>query len=209
VGHEIDFTICDFVADLRAATPSAAAEIITEGVFSSLQFVAEARERLRFLAARQWQARQRDFLQCARGLERCRPARKIDQHWQHLDDLLVRLQRCGRQTLQQHGRAFATLAVRLPRLRPRVLVEQRRQVLTLARQRLVETAHHRLNEHQRQVELLVSRLLLLGPEQVLARGYSITTDAASGQILRDPSQVAKGQLIATRLAKGKLTSRVE
>jgi exodeoxyribonuclease VII large subunit len=209
VGHEVDFTICDFVADFRAATPSAAAEIITEGVFSSAQFVAEARERLRFLIDRQLQTRQRDLLQFTRGLERCHPARRIDEHWQHLDDLLVGLHRRARSALRQQGQALEALAVRLPRLRPRVLIEQRRQSVALARQRLGESVRHRLRDQGRRLELLTSRLLLLGPEQVLARGYSITSEAVTGRILRDAAQVAKGQLLETRLARGRVTSRAE
>jgi exodeoxyribonuclease VII large subunit len=209
VGHEIDFTICDFVADFRAATPSAAAEIITEGVFSSCEFVAGACERMRLLVTRQLQARQRDLLQLARGLERYDPARRVQEHWQHLDELLTSLHRCARKNLRQHAQSFQALAVRLPRLRPRVLIEQRRQLILLATQRLVETAHHRLKEQRRRLELLTSRLALLGPEQVLARGYSITSDAETGRIVRDESQVSQGQRLLTRLARGTVRSRVE
>ena len=100
------------------------------------------------------------------------------------------------------------LAARLSRLRPAVVLRQRREVLNLAARRLVELARHRLREWKNRLAQADARLRLLGPQQVLARGYSITSDAETGQVLRDVSEVSPGQQIRTRLSKGEFQSEV-
>ncbi|HOB33268.1 MAG TPA: exodeoxyribonuclease VII large subunit, partial [Verrucomicrobiota bacterium] len=94
VGHEIDFTIADFVADLRAATPSAAAEIITEGVFSSCAFVSQASGRLQHLLRQRLRDKQEEFEDAARRLARMHPRRRFNEWLQRLDDLHASLLRC-------------------------------------------------------------------------------------------------------------------
>jgi exodeoxyribonuclease VII large subunit len=187
VGHEIDFTISDFVADVRAATPSAAAEIITEGVFASRQFV-EA------LVRRMMQAH---------------PRKRLDESLQRLDDLQTGLLRCGKQGVRERQVACQNLATRLRQVRPKQLLKQRRELLKVNRQRLRELAHIRFKDLKNNLVAAESRLRLLGPEQVLSRGYSITMDAVSGKVLRDAAQVKAGQRLKTRLKKGEVWSRVE
>ena len=187
VGHEIDFTIADFVADLRAATPSAAAEIITEGVFASREFVFEAPLRLRQLARRNLEHKTGDFDTLTARLRRLHPGRRLDESFQRLDDLQSGLLRNLKQAVRSRGLVLQNLAGRFLRAKPSYRLPARREAL-------------------RQLE---KRLHVLGPEQVLARGYSITTDAATGKVLRDAAKVAAGQKLKTRLAKGEVTSRAE
>jgi exodeoxyribonuclease VII large subunit len=187
VGHEIDFTISDFVADVRAATPSAAAEIITEGVFASRQFVED-------LVRRMMQAH---------------PRKRLDESLQRLDDLQAGLLRCGKQGVRERQVACQNLAARLRQVRPKQLLKQRRELLKVNRQRLRELAHVRFKELKNDLMATETRLRLLGPEQVLSRGYSITMDAVSGKVLRDAAQFKAGQRLKTRLKKGEVLSRVE
>jgi exodeoxyribonuclease VII large subunit len=187
VGHEIDFTISDFVADVRAATPSAAAEIITEGVFASRQFVASL----------------------VRRMMRAHPRKRLDESLQRLDDLQAGLLRCGKQGVRERQIACQNLAARLRQVRPKQLLKQRRELLEMNRHRLRELAHVRFKDLKRNLAATESRLRLLGPEQVLSRGYSITTDAASGQVLRDATKVKPGQKLKTRLQTGEILSRAE
>jgi exodeoxyribonuclease VII large subunit len=209
VGHEIDFTISDFVADLRAATPSVAAEIITEGVFSSCEFVGEAATRIRQLAGQQLENKADDLRQLGNRLARMHPRRRFNDWLQRLDDLHGGLLRCVRQGARQQMGAFQNLSERLARVRPAQLLKQRREVFEQERARLNEQMKHRLRDLRNQTEALESRLRLLSPEQVLARGYSITSDADSGKVLRDASAIKPGQRLKTRLQKGEVVSKVE
>ncbi len=209
VGHEIDFTISDFVADVRAATPSAGAEIITEGVFASCQFLSQAGNRLRQLAGQQLEDKRYVLTQAAQRLARVHPRRRLDDWLQRLDDAQSGLLRCVRQSARQQRTAWQNLSDRLGRVRPALLLKQRREVFKQAEQRLLEQAHHRLKECRNRFSALEGRLRLLGPEQVLARGYSITMDSATGAVLREAGSVKAGQQLRTRLKDGEITSKVE
>jgi len=209
VGHEIDFTISDFVADLRAATPSAAAELITEGVFSSCQFLAGAGARLRALAQQQMADKAQTLSLAFRRLARAHPRRRVNDWLQRLDDLQTGLQRCARAGARRQRVAWRNLSERLARARPGLRLKQRRQVLVQAQQRLQEQTVHRLCQSRNRFETLAARLRLLGPEQVLARGYSITLDAQSGAVLRAAAAARAGQRLKTRLKAGEIISVVE
>ena len=209
VGHEIDFSISDFVADVRAATPSAAAEIITEGVFASGQFLSEVPRRLRQSAAEQWEDKRRDWAEAAQRLARMHPRRRLNDWLQRLDDAQTGLLRCLRQGMRQQRQSWHNLAERLWRVRPAALWRQKRDGVQLAEQRLREQGRRLLEARRAQLDALAARLRLLGPEQVLARGYSITTDAASGKVLRAADEVKPGQRLRTRLKTGEILSQAE
>jgi exodeoxyribonuclease VII large subunit len=187
VGHEIDFTISDFVADVRAATPSAAAEIITEGMFASRQRVADLIQRM----------------------ERAHPRRRMNELSQQLDDLHAGLLRRAKQGVKDGLTAWQNLAERLLRVRPAQLLKQRRESWAMNRRRLHELAHVHLRNWQTRFGAAESRLRLLGPEQILARGYSITMDAATGKVIRRAKDTSPGQHLKTRVKEGQISSRVE
>ena len=187
VGHEIDFTIADFVADVRAATPSAAAEIITEGVFAGRQFVESL----------------------VRRMVQAHPRKRLDESLQRLDDLQTSLLRCGKQSVRERRLACQNLTARLRQVRPKQLLKQRRELLKVTQHRLRELAHVRFKDLKNNLSAAESRLQLLGPEQVLSRGYSITMDAASGKVLRDAATVKAGQKLKTRLQAGEVLTRAE
>ena len=187
VGHEIDFSIADFVADLRAATPSAAAEIITEGVFACREFVAGAPDLMSLRVRRRLGNETEKFTSLAGRLTRLHPRRRLNDSLQRLDDLQSGLLRGLKTAARSRSQAFESVAGRFFRARPAHVLKLRGEAL-------------------RQLE---KRLQALGPEQVLARGYSITTDAATGKVLREAGKIKAGQKLKTRLARGEVSSRVE
>jgi exodeoxyribonuclease VII large subunit len=187
VGHEIDFTIADFVADVRAATPSAAAEIITEGVFATCKFLSQCSERMRQLFRQQIEGKAFLLGQNAQRLARAHPRRKFQNWLQRLDDLQNSLSRRAKHGTRHPQIILKNLAERLHRIRPSQFLKQRREQL-------------------RQIQ---KQLNLLGPEQVLSRGYSITMDAASGKVLRDAAKIQAGQKLKTRLKSGEIFSEVQ
>jgi exodeoxyribonuclease VII large subunit len=209
VGHEIDFTISDFVADLRAATPSAAAELITEGPFASRQFVSEARRRLGQLVRRRLELDREDLLQLTQRLARVHPRRQFEEKLQYLDGLQTALLRCARQGWRDQRTRWQNLQQRLARLKPSAVFTLRRQTVRELDRRLREQSRHGLQEYRNAMTHLQSRLRLLGPDNVLARGYSITTDATSGQVLRAVGEVRPGQRLKTKLKSGEVRSVVE
>jgi len=209
VGHEIDFTISDFVADVRAPTPSVGAEIITEGVFASREFVAEAPGLLRRRVRQGLETAALEFQQLQGRLTRAHPRRRLDEFLQRLDDLQNGLVRCAKQGTKERQVVWRNLATRLLRVRPAQWLRQRHDHLKTTRQRLDELAQGRWRNWQNRFTATETRLRLLGPEQVLARGYSITMDAATGTVLREAVKVKAGQRLKTRLKTGEIFSRAE
>jgi exodeoxyribonuclease VII large subunit len=149
------------------------------------------------------------LMQTRQRLNRLHPRRRLQDWLQQLDDLQSGLLRCVNQAARQQRLAWRNLAVRLTRVRPALLLKQRREVFQLADQRLREQARHRLRESNNRLASLAARLHLLGPEQVLGRGYSITMDADTGQVLREAGALKPGQKLKSRLKVGEVHSRVE
>jgi exodeoxyribonuclease VII large subunit len=209
VGHEIDFTISDFVADVRAATPSAAAEILTESVSSRRKWLVEAQGQLSQFLRRRLLSERRHTQQLSQRLQAFHPRRLLNQRRQHLDDLQLDLARCAHHDLQKLRTAWKTLQVRLGRVRPSQLLAQRRAALAREERLLREGARRHFQQLRQRCTTAQGRLHLLGPEQVLARGYSITLDAATGKIIRSATQAQLGQKLQTKLQSGELRSTVD
>ena len=208
VGHEIDVTISDWVADLRAATPTAAAELITEGPYSSRQFLTQVSERLSFLVQRQLREHLGRADQLQARLARVSPRRWLEEKSQFIDDGLDSMHRSARTSLRVHQADWESLSRRLSALRPSRLVVERRKSLTELARRLRTAAQAGLPAYRSRLELLCQQLELLSPLNVLHRGYSITRDAKSGDIVRSAPTTYSGQSLITRFADGEVRSDV-
>jgi len=206
VGHEIDFTISDFVADLRAATPSAAAELITEGMWRRQQWLAAVASRLVTLA-RERVAAGRDHAAAIAGrLARAHPRRRMNERMQQLDDARTALERCTRRGLSRLRTSVVTLAQRLGRLRPSRGLALRRELLHDLGRRLEEQANHALYVRRQRLLVAMEQLRLLSPAHVLERGFSVTRDAVTGKVLRGAADVKAGQELVTELQHGRVRS---
>ncbi len=208
VGHEIDFTISDWVADVRAATPTAGAEILTENVYTRRAFVAGVPLRLAQLLRRWLEQEEQHWQRLARALDRAHPRRKINEHWQHLDDLRLRLARETRQQWRGHHAQWDNARQRLGRIRWPQEIAHRRQAWQTADRHWRELAQNRLRLIRQQWQTAQSQLEMLAPNRVLARGYSITRDAATGRIVQTAEEVKPGQQLATELKSGTIKSVV-
>ena len=205
VGHEIDFTIADFVVDVRAPTPSAAAELASPDQQQWREQVVLAQGRL----LRAWQReRQRHQLKLHNLQRRLRsPARQLQDQRQRLDELELRLVRHIRQIVSQRRERLQQRLLRLQARHPaRQLpaLQQRLDALALRGQRAVQ---QQLQQHRRELIGLVQRAHSISPLAVLGRGYAIVSDE-QGEVLRNASDVAVGQNIRARLGRGTIAATV-
>jgi len=208
IGHETDFTIIDFVADLRAPTPSAAAEL----VIRSRQEVEEQAEALRQRLARAMRYRllmgRQALTELARHGAFARMMELINQRQQKLDDLLYRLERSQRQMLEQQRRRWesAAAAVRHYDVRRMLTgigkeIDARVAAIAAATRRLLLQRRSRLEQLSGQIEAL-------SPLGILERGYALVFDS-SGRLLKDAELVTPGDEISARLFRGTVTAVVK
>jgi exodeoxyribonuclease VII large subunit len=208
VGHEIDFTISDFVADLRAPTPSAAAELVApaeEALRNSLTAKRTALVRLAKQAV-EVGALRLNRLKEARGLRD--PRTLIQDRQQKVDQIESRLLQLLRWTVEHHRTHTNRLASLLQAYRPAQVVTRRRAEVAGVQARLENAAKYQLERAKQKLVSLERSIALLGPEQTLRRGYSITRKT-NGEILQRSEEVKAGDEILTRLAEGEVRSRIE
>ena len=206
VGHETDVSIADFVADVRAPTPSAAAELLAPDN-SDLQRRLESLSRRLQLRMRT-QLQQAGMRLEALGRRLRHPGERLQQQAQRVDDLEQRLQRALRRRLEQAGERLGRLDGRLAAQHPGRHLALLRQRLDSLDQRLPRAIQQGLRQRSQQLQSLVQTLQVVSPLATLSRGYSILLDA-QGHAVRDPQQTRPGQLLTARLSEGELAVRVE
>jgi exodeoxyribonuclease VII large subunit len=208
VGHETDFTIADFAADLRAPTPSAAAELITEAQHKIAERVADLDHRLTRAARFQLlQARQR-LTRLPVSRAEGRMTTLLHRLEQRRDDFSLRMEAAVSGQLRQSQRRVAELTAAVLRHDPRQGLAQARERLLSCRARLDRSLERLLHASAATVSALNARLHSLSPLAVLDRGYALVL-AADGNLVRSAAQVAPGDQLTTRLADGAFISRVE
>ena len=209
VGHEVDFLITDFVADVRAATPSVAGELITEDVFASRGDLTSTAAYMRRLAKGGVESTRRELSRLTHRLGRAHPRRALDDSFQHLDNQLDDLNRLAKQGVVARREHLRLVSQRLLSLRPTTLLARRRDQLGWLQRRLAEVPSRAMGKRAASLEQAASLLELLSPKSVLARGYSITRDAATGAVLRDAKNAKPGQILRTHLHDGEISSTVK
>jgi exodeoxyribonuclease VII large subunit len=197
VGHETDFTIADFVADRRAPTPTAAAELVSPSRVDLLARLESLARRLRRGYERRHEARMQQLDSLARRL--IHPGERLQAQSLRLADLKKRLAAAARRRLAQETTRTAYLAERLRRSRPDVeaLLEARRR----GAERLARAMARRLSYAERELSRLEAHLAHLNPQHVLERGYSIVR-TMDGSIVRSATQVVSGDLLELIFARG-------
>ncbi len=209
IGHEIDFTIADFVADVRAPTPTGAAELVTPDGGEWLRRLAQTRRTLTQTLVTVLSGLHQRLDWCAERLEQLHPARLLREHAQRVDELEARLL----QSLQAQQRSQAA---RLDGLHARLYQHNPAHRLALlgnrcraAAGRLAFAARQYFKDLEGRLGLAVRGLDTVNPLATLDRGYAILTDAASGTVIASVDSTRIGHKIQARLADGRLSAEIE
>ncbi|WP_235898456.1 exodeoxyribonuclease VII large subunit [Parahaliea maris] len=206
VGHEVDFTIADMAADIRAATPSAAAELVSPNREEWLARLAQLEARLK-------RAMERRLAEARNQLEHLRrrlrhPGQQLREQAQRLDDLEQRLVRAQHNQLQRRRSELALLESRLLARSPLPRVRQLQQDVSSLEQRLNRAMQRKLEQARTRLAQLAQLLDSVSPLATLDRGYAVLT-TTDGEVVRDARKVKSGQKLQARLARGRLDLTVD
>jgi exodeoxyribonuclease VII large subunit len=208
VGHEVDFTIADFVADLRAPTPSAAAEMVS-GARDELRATVTSFQGRLVQAIRHGIDRRRLSLErLARSRAFAITPNMIRDFEQRFDEATLRMMQAMREYSAEARHHQQVLLTRLVKFDLRQIIGRKKEVVARNRQHLVSLAKARLQKERSRLELSAGRLDALSPLAILQRGYAICKDE-KGAILRDAAAVSRGDRLAVKLARGALDCLVE
>ena len=204
VGHETDTTIADFVADLRAATPTAAAEATTPNALDLLSFFQTMEKQLQRAILRYMQHQQ---LRLGHQLQKLTsPRQLIISHWQSLDYLKNHLRHALQQLVMKKKATLQHTAVRLEAKNPVLLLQQAKTQLQQLENALIQQATSNITTLKQAFTNQLATLHAVSPLATLHRGYAIAT--CNNSILFNSQQVQLGSRIEVRLAKGSFTSEV-
>lgn len=208
VGHETDFTIADFVADLRAATPSAAAELVirsraeVEEQISGLEHELDRGIRYRLMMGRQHLTEWAQHGAFGRMMD------LIHRRQQKVDDLANRLVHAQRHQLEMQRRKFETMAAAVRHYDLRLVLGGVRKELNARVAAMAAAARDLLLRRRSRLERLTSQMEALSPVAILERGYALVFDS-SGKLVKDAPRVKAGEQIRARVAHGEIIADVK
>jgi exodeoxyribonuclease VII large subunit len=207
VGHETDYTISDFVADLRAPTPSAAAELVVREKREIKNTLHYLEERLENQILQTLQENRTNLSHLKKMLTD--PRKKIEEYFLRADDLVNRFRILTSWILKRKRERSLHLSERLSLQNPIQRVKNLRLAISEIGKRLGQTMRYSVEIQRQKVEGIFGKLGSLSPLSILQRGYSITRKFPSLQILRDAVHVREGDKVEVRLHKGTLLCGVE
>ncbi|MBI3606700.1 MAG: exodeoxyribonuclease VII large subunit, partial [Nitrospirae bacterium] len=206
VGHETDYTIADFVADLRAPTPSAAAELVVPRRDQLLAAARTAQQRLETVTRTFLGERRARVVTEWRALHT--PARRIENALLRIDELSARLRDAMARLLTQHRAQRRYLAQAVTAASPHRRLQTARLAYGRAIERLAAAISATLAACRSRIGTEIARLDALSPLAILGRGYSLTRVLPSMRIVRSASEVAPGDEVRVTLGQGELTASV-
>jgi exodeoxyribonuclease VII large subunit len=207
VGHETDYTISDFVADLRAPTPSAAAELVVRDKREIKNTLHYLEERLENQILQTLQENRTNLSHLKKMLTD--PRKKIEEYFLRTDDLVNRFRILTSWILKRKRERSLHLSERLSLQNPIQRVKNLRLAISEIGKRLGQTMRYSVEIQRQKVEGIFGKLGSLSPLSILQRGYSITRKFPSLQILRDTAHIREGDKVEVRLHKGTLLCGVE
>lgn len=209
IGHEVDFTIADFAADLRAPTPSAAAEHAVPSQTEWLGGFKFMENRLLETVRRRLTQQQQRLGWLNKSLQRQHPGEKLQRNAQRLDELEMRLQKSMRQSVSHAAQCLVLNSQKLRRLQPTDNIIRYRQSLDFYRRRLERAMQLKLATLKQQQNGASQTLHAVSPLATLDRGYAIVKQQNTGQIVKSVADIAENDLLETRLANGRIVSLVK
>ncbi|WP_370693418.1 exodeoxyribonuclease VII large subunit [Vibrio penaeicida] len=207
VGHEVDVTIADFVADMRAPTPSAAAELVSRDNNHKVLSLKQKRQYLRQAMLQYLTDHKSSLNMLERKLERKHPSYQLQQQSQRLDDLEQRLRVAMNQRLSGNSRTMVNLDHRLALHNPQRKLNQLQSELSSSKAKLLDAMDRQLLLSRHQLALAAEKLDTVSPLATLKRGYSIT-QLENGDVVTDANEIKTGDVLITRLADGNIRSTV-
>ncbi|MEQ3513208.1 exodeoxyribonuclease VII large subunit [Pseudoalteromonas sp. BZB3] len=206
VGHEIDTTISDYVADLRAPTPSAAAELVSPDQHAIKKHIIEKYARLSHLMLSKIKEAKQTNNALLQRLKLQHPNSQLQQQAQRLDELSMRLQRGVHAQLNQKNNQLSLLQQRFQHQHPERRLSQSKDALQQLEQRLLNAQNKNQQSAEQQLAMLAARLESVSPLSVLARGYSITKKGES--VVKSIEQVKAGETLVTQVHDGEIHTTV-
>jgi len=207
VGHEVDFSIADFVADVRAPTPSAAAELLSPDRNEWLQKLASLQRRL--ISSMQNRLSQNSQRMDWLSQRVSSPQQRLEHATGRIKELEYRLLSTQRNRQQQYSNQIQILQAALLRHAPVQKIKNLQQQQILWQNRLQQSMQQTLQKNSERLSLTSATLDAVSPLSTLGRGYSITRQIDTGELIRDAAAIKKGTRIETRLEKGLLICNVE
>lgn len=207
VGHEVDTTISDYVADVRAPTPSAGAELLSQDSDNKSQRLATVLSRLKQSASHYQLKQERRLSLLEHRLQRLDPKRTLQQFEQRFDEMQLRLEAALSNKLHGLSRRQQQLASRLEQQSPKHKLALETNRLSYLATRLQDAIQDTLNQSEQRIKYAAHQLETVSPLATLSRGYSITTDA-NNQVIDNADQLSVGDRINTRLLHGQVQSTV-
>lgn len=208
VGHETDVTIADFVSDLRAPTPSAAAEIVSRNQQELLRQIQSVQQRLGMAMDYCLANRSRRFTQLFHRLQQQHPQLRLARQQTTLERLRQRMSVALEALLKRATQRQQRVTQRLNQQNPQPLIHRAQTRVQQLEYRLVENIRARLSEQRERFGNAVTHLEAVSPLATLARGYSVTT-ASNGKVLKEVKQAKAGESLTTRLNDGWVVSEVK
>jgi exodeoxyribonuclease VII large subunit len=207
VGHEIDYTISDFVADMRAPTPSAAAELVVPDKNELVRQLSNLNTRIHVSIQRKLQTAHERLTNCQRQLSPPTRLDAIRQQQQTVDSLNLQIQRAFARMMERYQNNLGKNTQRLLHLSPLSKIVELQRHLKRLNQQCVNQMQYLLRKRDAAWKTIAAKLDALSPLAILARGYSICYDQ-SQEIVKDVQQVEVGDQVQVKLAHGKLTCNV-